>query len=1197
MRVYLAEEGESKDVVLPQGSTVEVLMESLASVTGIDSRDQILLYNDQQLRPDDILDGFVSDPKKKIFMFNKRNFVVSDPGTFHSVEEDETIAMTEMPTFDKDPSVEVNGKRLCRRELLDMIREAPNAVDMLPLYKALFQIDCVQAESMQTFVTECQNIFVARKSRMQIRVEANIAALENMLSFCSRRHSELKKMCENAHRRLEDTVPLMTDIYAKHEELSNVKLHSALCSEKYSSLADHVPQAELFQFVEKFKKNHVSLTKKLTEIESSNQLTFEEAQAASQERGDEELERLKDASNTIQSRAENLSLQKQSFHRDYRRCVDIVQAALSTDVEDPAAMKNSRSAFLGNPEEAVGTLEKMYQGHLEFLEQEIGTLEEISRIVQLVGESASASRGELLTRLFRVSKLQTKMRDLRPKGSLFSEALRQYLKDFKVLQTIPKLPVAYNAMLYEILRRRSFDGTYHSAFESSKMKLEKLRAAEIARRTKFNNEFGPFIPLTLFPGLTDAPPPLEWRMKEFDSLLPQVDVVTDEIHLANMSESDSETVFALAREVDKMKSSDHDVVEEAIGYRDEVKRLTAENDLLKRQIREFKEPHSSATGSSATTLLPVSRLLSELCPEASMSKDVGGTADHVLEESMNVLRQRFATITKELDILKATKVRVMDEKNFLAEEKEKLEDRHTQLQSEIEQLRERTADLEASKVHLMNEKNFLAEEKEKLEDRNTLLQRENDQLRERIADLREELTSSICASDIASELEKKTAYAEERLEVLSAQVKSLTERNSSLSKELLERRGELEAAVRQREVAVEEQRKLGEEMNLKLATEELQQKQVDELVAEKQRLQDSMAQQAAELEKKTLDIARLSTISGSQKTILAEFKMCLERIASVVGLSFPNRNPGEKELPWYQRCSQEVITSVDSLIQEVENLRKSQLTLSSTPSEGSADLSLGPGSSSSSTPNPSMELTGDEIRGLLTGVANSFNKLLPLEENGNPISLRKIFRRLTRETGRLQKKYEEALGNAEYTAEYARKALECIHQVANLLEIDCPQSMESARELTELGDNIHSQISELANRVVQAEDQVQVLQMEHQMGSEVPRYESHGLFCAARIFGEGNVVNTDDSTMFKLVPDLQGVYQAVHLDDCPMFLQTEKIEASQGEVPGIFSADRTVFVGRVVLAKEKEAVPDNPYGLAEGCKYLEVKFVAAPDMK
>ena len=44
-------------------------------------------------------------------------------------------------------------------------------------------------------------------------------------------------------------------------------------------------------------------------------------------------------------------------------------------------------------------------------------------------------------------------------------------------------------------------------------------------------------------------------------------------------------------------------------------------------------------------------------------------------------------------------------------------------------------------------------------------------------------------------------------------------------------------------VAVEEQRKLGEEMNLKLATEELQQKQVDELVAEKQRLQDSMAQQ------------------------------------------------------------------------------------------------------------------------------------------------------------------------------------------------------------------------------------------------------------------------------------------------------------------------------------------------------------------
>ena len=39
-------------------------------------------------------------------------------------------------------------------------------------------------------------------------------------------------------------------------QLSNVKLHSALCSEKYSSLADHVPQAELFQFVEKFKKNH-----------------------------------------------------------------------------------------------------------------------------------------------------------------------------------------------------------------------------------------------------------------------------------------------------------------------------------------------------------------------------------------------------------------------------------------------------------------------------------------------------------------------------------------------------------------------------------------------------------------------------------------------------------------------------------------------------------------------------------------------------------------------------------------------------------------------------------------------------------------------------------------------------------------------------------------------------------------------------
>lgn len=35
----------------------------------------------------------------------------------------------------------------------------------------------------------------------------------------------------------------------------------------------------------------------------------------------------------------------------------------------------------------------MYQGHLEFLEQEIGTLEEISRIVQLVGESAVSVLG------------------------------------------------------------------------------------------------------------------------------------------------------------------------------------------------------------------------------------------------------------------------------------------------------------------------------------------------------------------------------------------------------------------------------------------------------------------------------------------------------------------------------------------------------------------------------------------------------------------------------------------------------------------------------------------------------------------------------------------------------------------------------------------------------------------------------------
>ncbi|KAG0019236.1 oligomeric, coiled-coil, peripheral membrane protein, partial [Entomortierella chlamydospora] len=149
----------------------------------------------------------------------------------------------------------------------------------------------------------------------------------------------------------------------------------------------------------------------------------------------------------------------------------------------------------------------------------------------------SAKRSQtanLITQLMHISKLQSTIASIPPSLSNLDDALRKRDADFSQLVYVQRIPIAYGALVVEIVRRREYSKLFVQKSQQLSEVMYRFRQIEQRRRDSFRSEVAKFVPVVV-PGLDDAPPLCEVNTRSTQDRLPPFtrDQVVDFERLVN----------------------------------------------------------------------------------------------------------------------------------------------------------------------------------------------------------------------------------------------------------------------------------------------------------------------------------------------------------------------------------------------------------------------------------------------------------------------------------------------------------------------------------------------------------------------------------------------------------------------------------------------------------------------------------------
>ncbi|KAF9360737.1 oligomeric, coiled-coil, peripheral membrane protein [Mortierella sp. AD094] len=134
----------------------------------------------------------------------------------------------------------------------------------------------------------------------------------------------------------------------------------------------------------------------------------------------------------------------------------------------------------------------------------------------------SAKRSQtanLISQLMHISKLQSTIASIPPSLSNLDDALRKRDADFSQLVYVQRIPIAYGALVVEIVRRREYSKLFVQKSQQLGEVMYRFRQIEQRRRDSFRSEVAKFVPVVV-PGLDDAPPFCEINTRNTQDRLP-----------------------------------------------------------------------------------------------------------------------------------------------------------------------------------------------------------------------------------------------------------------------------------------------------------------------------------------------------------------------------------------------------------------------------------------------------------------------------------------------------------------------------------------------------------------------------------------------------------------------------------------------------------------------------------------------------
>lgn len=165
--------------------------------------------------------------------------------------------------------------------------------------------------------------------------------------------------------------------------------------------------------------------------------------------------------------------------------------------------KPSTFSSSGPTLEALGQLANVYK--TDYMEAAQRADEMLRNKLGIFIAAKRSQTANLISQLMHISRLQSTIASIPPSLGNLDDSLRKRDADFSQLVYVQRIPIAYGALIVEIVRRREYSKLLLQKSQQLAEVMSRFRQLEQRRRDSFRSEVARFVPVVV-PGLDDVPP-------------------------------------------------------------------------------------------------------------------------------------------------------------------------------------------------------------------------------------------------------------------------------------------------------------------------------------------------------------------------------------------------------------------------------------------------------------------------------------------------------------------------------------------------------------------------------------------------------------------------------------------------------------------------------------------------------------------
>ncbi|KAL4589931.1 hypothetical protein LXL04_002843 [Taraxacum kok-saghyz] len=505
--VHIAENGHSFELDCDEDTLVESIQQYLESLSGIRLHDQLILYLDLKLEPQQPLSSYkLPSDDREVFLFNRAKMRTNSPPP-NPEEQDLELSQNyhidpPRPSSSHDPH--------------PLDEASDPALKALPSYERQFRYhyqlgDAIYHRTLLKYQT-CERL--SREQRVQEKaLEIARGNLDHFYKMILQNYTDFVK-CYSQQQRTHSN--LLVNFGRDLERLRSIKLLPVLQSGDRKCLLDFVKEDNLRKMVDDCSNSHRQFESKVAEFKQE----FGELKRSTECLFSSKASILgRDLEKTVKEHQHHINEQK-SIMQALSKDVGLVKKL----IDDCLTSQLSTSL---RPHDAVSALGPMYEGHDKSYIPKMQSCEgAISNLLTFCKSKKTEMNIFLHKYMQKIAYIQYTIKDIRNKFSLFTEALKRQNDQFDHLKVIRGIGPAYRACLAEIVRRKASMKLYMGMAGHLAEKLASKREVEIRRREEFLKIHSSYIPRDILAsmGLYDTPNTCDVNIAPFDCNLLDIDV-------------------------------------------------------------------------------------------------------------------------------------------------------------------------------------------------------------------------------------------------------------------------------------------------------------------------------------------------------------------------------------------------------------------------------------------------------------------------------------------------------------------------------------------------------------------------------------------------------------------------------------------------------------------------------------------------